>query len=41
LVVADLDGSEMPVRFMKTGLAAGFAEDRFWKMAVGKTTLFL
>ena len=28
---------EPPVRFLKTGLAAGFQEDRLWKMAVGET----
>jgi N-acyl-phosphatidylethanolamine-hydrolysing phospholipase D len=28
---------EPPVRFMKAGLAAGFSEDRLWKMAVGET----
>ena len=28
---------EPPVRFLKAGLAAGFSEDRLWKMAVGET----
>ena len=28
---------EPPVRFLKAGLAAGYSEDRLWKMAVGET----
>ncbi len=32
---------EPPVRFLKTGLASGFSEDRLWKMAVGETRVLV